>query len=228
VIDVRRVFALALFAASLAAHAADPNKVLRLASSDIEPSTRSAAGYSRATSPQSSTRRCANGTTSISSSGTGPAQAAALPAISADGKTWTIKVKPGIRFTDDPAFKGKPRELVAEDYVYSIKRYLDPNLRGGGEPMLADLIVGMRAVVDAASKPGAKFDYDAPVEGLQRHDRHGCRWSSASNPPASPVSMIEGGARSGQPLRRHQARGRHRPLPLEGMAARSRRARGQS
>ena len=29
------------------------------------------------------------------------------------------QVKPGIYFTDDPAFKGKQRELVADDYVYS-------------------------------------------------------------------------------------------------------------
>ncbi len=73
-------------------------------------------------------------------------------------------------FTDDPAFRGKPRELTANDYVYSIKRYLDPNLRGGGDPLITDLIVGMRPVVDAARKPGAKFDYDAPVAGLRALD----------------------------------------------------------
>jgi ABC-type transport system substrate-binding protein len=81
-------------------------------------------------------------------------------------------LKKGIRFSDDPAFKGKPRELVAEDYVYSIKRSLDPNLRGGGDPALSDLIVGARPVVDAARKPGAKFDYNAPMEGLRATDRH--------------------------------------------------------
>lgn len=101
-----------------------------------------------------------------------PRTAVALPEISADGRTWTIRVKPGIRFTADPAFGGKPRELTAEDYVYSIKRYLDPNLRGGGEPLTSDLIVGMRAVVEAARKPGARFDYDAPVEGLRALDRY--------------------------------------------------------
>ena len=45
-----------------------------------------------------------------------------------------MRVKPGIFFTDDPAFKGKPRELVAEDYVYSYKRWLDPNGRRSGAP----------------------------------------------------------------------------------------------
>ena len=46
-----------------------------------------------------------------------PNTAAALPEISADGLTWTIKVRPGIYFTDDPAFKGRKRELTAADYV---------------------------------------------------------------------------------------------------------------
>src|SRR5258708_7060225 len=50
----------------------------------------------------------------------------ALPEISADGLIYTMKVKPGIYFDDDPAFNGKKRELTAADYVYSIKRILDP------------------------------------------------------------------------------------------------------
>ena len=35
-------------------------------------------------------------------------------------------IKPGIYFADDPAFKGKRRELVAQDYVYTLKRFADP------------------------------------------------------------------------------------------------------
>ena len=88
-----------------------------------------------------------------------------------DGKRWTIRIKPGIFFTDDPAFKGKRRELVAEDYVYSYKRWLDPNGRRGGAPIIADLIVGARPVIDAAKKTG-KFDYDGPIEGLRALDRY--------------------------------------------------------
>src|SRR5262249_11284543 len=41
-----------------------------------------------------------------------PNTAIALPQISADGLTWTIRIKPGIHFTDDPAFKGNKRELT--------------------------------------------------------------------------------------------------------------------
>ena len=101
-----------------------------------------------------------------------PNTAEAMPVITDDGKTWTMRVKKGILFADDPVFKGKPRELVATDYVYSIKRSIDPNLRGGGDPALTDLIAGARPVVDAARKPGGKFDYDARIAGLEATDRY--------------------------------------------------------
>ena len=100
-----------------------------------------------------------------------PVTAAGPPQISADGLTWTVHIKPGIYFTDDPAFQGRPRELVARDFVYSITRWLDPNLRRGGAPQSTDLIVGARAVVDAARKSG-KLDYDQPIDGLRALDRY--------------------------------------------------------
>jgi oligopeptide transport system substrate-binding protein len=101
-----------------------------------------------------------------------PNTAAALPEITDDGRTWTMRIKPGIYFTEDPAFGGKPRELIAEDYVYSFKRILDPNLRPGGSLLLTETLVGARAAVDAAHKPGAKFDYDVPIAGLRVLDRY--------------------------------------------------------
>src|SRR5687767_342532 len=55
-----------------------------------------------------------------------PQTAAAMPEISADGRTWTIRIAPGTFFADDAAFKGRKRELVAQDYVFSWKRLLDP------------------------------------------------------------------------------------------------------
>lgn len=99
-----------------------------------------------------------------------PLTAAAMPEVTDDGKTWTVKLKPGIFFTDDPAFKGRPRELTADDYVYAYKRWLDPNGKRGGS-VLADKIVGARAVVDAAKTSG-HFDYDGPIEGLRVIDRY--------------------------------------------------------
>ena len=58
-----------------------------------------------------------------------PNTAEALPVVTDDGKTITFKVKPGIFFAADPAFKGQRRELVAADYVYTYKRLLDPKVR---------------------------------------------------------------------------------------------------
>ena len=65
-----------------------------------------------------------------------PNTAVAMPESSADFRTWTIRLRPGIYFADDPAFKGKKRELVAEDYVYSFKRLFDPRWKS---PELPDL-----------------------------------------------------------------------------------------
>jgi ABC-type transport system substrate-binding protein len=103
-----------------------------------------------------------------------PNTAAALPEISADGLTWTIRVKPGIYFTDDPAFKGKKRELTAADYVYSWKRLLDPKLRSINAQIFEDRLVGAKAAIEAAKKTG-KFDYDAPFEGAVAVDRYTIR-----------------------------------------------------
>jgi ABC-type transport system substrate-binding protein len=94
-----------------------------------------------------------------------------LPEISADGMTYTMHVKPGIYFADDPAFNGKKRELTAADFVYSIKRLFDPRLSA---PLLSEVegyIRGSEEVVAKARKEN-KLDYDAPMEGLKALDRY--------------------------------------------------------
>jgi ABC-type oligopeptide transport system substrate-binding subunit len=48
-----------------------------------------------------------------------------MPEISDAYRVFTIR-SPGIYFQDDPAFKGSPRELVAQDFVYAWKRIFDP------------------------------------------------------------------------------------------------------
>ena len=95
----------------------------------------------------------------------------ALPEISADGMTYTMHVKPGIYFADDPAFKGKKRELVAEDYVYSIKRIMDPHLSSPALSEVEGNIVGADEAIARARKSN-KMDYDAPIEGLKALDRY--------------------------------------------------------
>ena len=167
-----RVLLVATALASTATHAASPAKVLRIAQFEID--TLDPQQYSEDPSFQviqalfepayewdylSKTPKLA------------PLTAAAPPEITEDGRVWTVKLKHGILFADDPVFKGKPRELVAGDYIYAYKRWLDPNLRRAGNPVLTDLILGARPVVEAAKKSG-KFDFDAPIEGLQVVDRY--------------------------------------------------------
>ena len=102
-----------------------------------------------------------------------PATLDAMPEVSPDFKTITLRVKPGIHFADDPAFQGKKRELVAADYVYSIKRHYDPRWKSGNLYILENAkILGLselRKQLLDAKKP---FDYDREVEGLRVLDRY--------------------------------------------------------
>jgi ABC-type transport system substrate-binding protein len=58
-----------------------------------------------------------------------PLTAEALPRVEDAGKRYTFKLRKGIQFAADAAFKGRRRELVAADYVYAIKRLVDPKNR---------------------------------------------------------------------------------------------------
>jgi len=103
-----------------------------------------------------------------------PNTATALPEISADGLTWTLRIKPGVYFTDDPAFKGKKRELTAADYIYSWKRVIDPKVRSPNLQVFDDMFAGSDEAV-AKAKVSGKLDYDAPMEGLVALDRYTIR-----------------------------------------------------
>jgi len=101
-----------------------------------------------------------------------PETAADMPEVADDFRTFTIRLKPGIYFADDAAFKGQRRELIAADYVYSLKRHYDPKTRSQSLAMLdVAPIVGLQALRDAALK-GQPFDYDREVEGLKALDRY--------------------------------------------------------
>ena len=168
----RRVAAALACVFAFAAQAADPAKVLRVASFDIE--TLDPQQYSEDPSfqvVQAIFEPLFEWDYLSSSPKLTPLTAAGPAEITDGGKVWTIRLKRGIRFTDDPAFNGKPRELTADDYVYSYKRWLDPNGRRGGQPILTALIIGARPVVDAAKTSG-KMNFDTPIEGLRALDRY--------------------------------------------------------
>ncbi len=103
-----------------------------------------------------------------------PNTAAGLPQITDGGRTFTVKVRPGVYFADDPAFKGKKRELTAEDYVFTIKRIFDPKVRSYWLYLFDHRLVGLDESLERARKTN-RFDYDAKIEGLQALDRYTLR-----------------------------------------------------
>jgi ABC-type transport system substrate-binding protein len=96
-----------------------------------------------------------------------PNLAAAMPELSEDGLTLTIRLKQGVHFHDDPAFAGGTgREVTAEDFVYSIQRHFDETTRAQGAWLWQERLVGLDAWKAAGS------DYSQPVAGLRALDRY--------------------------------------------------------
>jgi ABC-type transport system substrate-binding protein len=94
-----------------------------------------------------------------------------MPEVLEDGTLYRMRVKAGIYFSEDAAFGGAKRELVAEDYVYSIKRLFDPRKKSPNLYLLEGNIAGMDEVLAKARREN-RMDYDAPVEGLRALDRY--------------------------------------------------------
>ena len=104
-----------------------------------------------------------------------PVAAAALPEVSSDFREYTIRVRPGIRFTPHAAFSGKARELAAADFAYALRRVLDPKIRSPGLFLLEGRIEGLDALAKRAADAGTAIDYDAPVSGIVVVDRQTLR-----------------------------------------------------
>jgi oligopeptide transport system substrate-binding protein len=97
-----------------------------------------------------------------------------LPTISADGLTYTFKIRRGNLFHPHPAFGGKPRELTAHDVVYSWKRHIDPKLRSAFPYLFEGRILGMKEAAEHARAKN-RLNYDERIEGLQAIDSHTLR-----------------------------------------------------
>jgi ABC-type oligopeptide transport system substrate-binding subunit len=74
-----------------------------------------------------------------------PEAAAGFPIISKDGKTYTITVKKGFRFSD-----GKP--VTAANFAFAINRALSPAMQSPAVPFIAGEIVGAPAVLAGKAK----------------------------------------------------------------------------
>ena len=102
-----------------------------------------------------------------------PLLATGLPEVSSDFRVWTVRLRPGVFFADDPAFKGKPREMVAEDFVYTFKRFADPANKSPAWSTVEDgKIIGLGALHRQAVQSKKPFNYDQAIEGLRALDRY--------------------------------------------------------
>src|SRR5262249_6146586 len=100
-----------------------------------------------------------------------PLLAADMPKISSDRLTYTIPLKHGIKFQDDPCFKdtqGKGRELKAQDFVYAWKRLAWPSLESQGWWIFDGKVVGINAFHDklaATPKDRQSKIFEEKIEG---------------------------------------------------------------
>lgn len=101
-----------------------------------------------------------------------PDLAEAMPTVSKNGLEYTFKIKKGVMFHDNECFKdGKGRELVAEDFIYSIKRLADVSNRSNGWWLLDGRIKGLNEWREKNSKK-EKANYDEKIAGLEAVDSH--------------------------------------------------------
>lgn len=122
-----------------------------------------------------------------------PLTAAALPESSADFRVWTVRLRPGVLFAPDPAFGGRPRELVAADVVFSFMRVADPANKSAAwsaleQSGISGLTARRRQAVDG-KKP---FDYTRPIEGLQALDRYTLRFTLDAGRPRFAQQLADG------------------------------------
>ena len=103
-----------------------------------------------------------------------PETLVAMPEIADEGRTYTLKIRPGIYFADDPVFKGRKRELVAADYEFAMKRLMDPRVASPNLWLIEGRVLGVEAMASKAKKEN-RFDYDAKVPGIEVLDRYTLR-----------------------------------------------------
>jgi len=116
-----------------------------------------------------------------------PNLAAGMPEISDDGTIYTFRIRPGVRFPDDPAFAGGTgREVTVDDLIYSLKRQFDPDVAARGAWLWSGRIVGLEAWTEAGA------DYDQPVAGLRAIDDHTLEIRLTAPYPQLPYTLATG------------------------------------
>ena len=101
-----------------------------------------------------------------------PAQAKEKPTKSADGKTWTFKIRDGLKWNDGTV-------IDAETYVYSYKMLLDPKLKNyRADAFMSDIVVAgaqdyfegkgdwSKVLIKAPDKNTLEITLDFPVNDM--------------------------------------------------------------
>lgn len=100
-----------------------------------------------------------------------PLLAEDMPTVSKDKLTYTIKIKKGVLFHDDPCFKatgGKGRELKAQDFIYGWKRHADPSTESQGFWIWEGKVVGI-------DEFAAKFGKGRPAKEIMQEEVEGMK-----------------------------------------------------
>ena len=112
-----------------------------------------------------------------------------MPELSADKLTYTLRLRKGVVFHDNACFPaGKGRELVADDVLYSLRRFADARLNTKSWFTMEGAVVGLDAYRAASARPGASADLSAvDIAGLKKVDSHTLTfepsWPSSSCAP---------------------------------------------
>jgi len=102
-----------------------------------------------------------------------PLLAEDMPQISDDLLTYTIRIKKGVYFQDDPCFSNsKGRELKSKDFVFSLKRIANIKYMSQNWSIFDNKIVGLDEFREYTKicNSGADVDYSRQVQGLTTPD----------------------------------------------------------
>ncbi|MDQ2779150.1 MAG: ABC transporter substrate-binding protein [Pseudomonadota bacterium] len=131
-----------------------------------------------------------------------PVLAEGMPVITDDFRVWTVKIRSGIYFADDPAFKGQRRELTASDVIYGYKRSVDPaNKSPRAADVLENGILGLEQLRKAALDKREAFNYDTPLEGMKALDRYTVQFRLADPRPRFITGLLTAASTSGAQAR---------------------------
>lgn len=92
--------------------------------------------------------------------------------ISEDGRTYTVRLRPGVRWNTEP-----PREVTAQDFVRGLKRLCNPAAPSGARGYFTATISGMAAYCDRfakvdrrSAKDIARYQAEHEISGIEAKD----------------------------------------------------------